>query len=237
MLAAGRLAASFPDLVNSMKKVLVLGATGQIAHWVIQFLADDPEVQLTLFARNMKKMKANIPQTAVVYEGDVLDEQELRQVMAGQDIVYANLAGAVDEQAAHIVAAMKKSDVHKLIFITSLGIYQEIPGKFGEWNQRKIGKYLMAYRKAADIIEASGLDYSILRPAWLTNADEVDYQTTQKTEPFRGTIVARKSVAALVVELIQSSDRWQQNNLGINKPDTDANRPSLLRFFSGIKLW
>ena len=36
------------------------------------------------------------------------------------------------------------------------------------------------YRKAADIIEASTLDYTIIRPAWLTFKNETDYEVTSK---------------------------------------------------------
>ena len=97
---------------------------------------------------------------------------------------------------------MKDAGVKRLIFIASLGIYDEVPGKFGAWNRRTIAKYLPTFRKAADLIEASGLDYAILRPAWLTDEDEVDYETTGRDEPFKGTEVSRKSVAALVIECI-----------------------------------
>jgi hypothetical protein len=41
----------------------------------------------------------------------------------------------------------------------------------------------------------------VCRPAWFTSADEVDYETTTKGEPFKGYIVSRKSVADLVVKL------------------------------------
>jgi hypothetical protein len=41
-----------------------------------------------------------------------------------------------------------------------------------------IGEDLKPYRRAADIIEAAGLDSTIVRPAWLTDSDEVDYETT-----------------------------------------------------------
>lgn len=43
-----------------------------------------------------------------------------------------------------------------------------------------------AHRKAADLIEASGLNYAVLRPAWLTDADEIDVETTERNEPFKG---------------------------------------------------
>jgi len=57
-----------------------------------------------------------------------------------------------------IVEAMDKARVKRLIFVASLGIYDEVPGKFGEWNRRQIGAYLPPFRKAAYAIEASGLD-------------------------------------------------------------------------------
>ncbi|MFL9992912.1 hypothetical protein PQR34_18580 [Paraburkholderia sediminicola] len=39
-----------------------------------------------------------------------------------------------------------------------------MPGKFGEWSRHEIGAYLGPYRKAADRLEASSLDYTILPP-------------------------------------------------------------------------
>jgi hypothetical protein len=119
--------------------------------------------------------------------------------------------------------------IHRLIFfVASLGIYDEVPGKFGEWNRRQIGAYLPPFRRAADAIEASGLDYTILRPAWLTDEDEVDYETTERNEAFKGTEVPRKSVADLIVKLIDSPKRSTRSNLGVNKPHTDGDKPSFL---------
>jgi uncharacterized protein YbjT (DUF2867 family) len=88
--------------------------------------------------------------------------------------------------------AMNHTGVHRLIFISSMGIYGEVPGE----GYRSV---LDSYRDAARIIEASNLTYTILRSAWFTDDDEIDYETTQKGEPFKGRVVSRKSVAALVV--------------------------------------
>jgi uncharacterized protein YbjT (DUF2867 family) len=78
------------------------------------------------------------------------------------------------------------------------------------------------------LIEASGLDYTILRPAWLTDNDEISYETTRKDEPFKGTEVSRKSVAALVVECIHDTKRFSNSNLGVNKPGTDGDKPAFM---------
>ena len=201
-----------------MTKVLVLGAGGQIARRAVGMLADE-DVELTLLLRDASKL-ADAPGSARVVEGDVLDREQLDPAVRGQDIVYGNLAGDLDAQAARIVESMTTADVGRLIFITALGIYDEVPGTFGEWNRRQIGPLLGPYRAAADTIEESGLDYTILRPAWLTNADEVSYEVTQKDEPFKGTEVSRKSVAALVTDIATTPDLWSRANLGVNKPGT-----------------
>ncbi|MGR6999339.1 NAD(P)H-binding protein [Yinghuangia aomiensis] len=94
------------------------------------------------------------------------------------------------------------------------------------WNTQTIGTdTLRTYRAAADAITASGLDYTILRPAWLSDRDEIDYEVTARDEPFRGTTVSRKSVAALAVEIIKDPQRWMRADLGVNKPATEGDRP------------
>jgi len=207
--------------------VLILGASGQIAQYVIKMLMEDKNVELTLFLRKARKLKKEETINAQVIEGDVLDSKKLKEAVRGQHLVYANLAGELDKQAKCIVEAMKATAIKRLIFISSLGIYDEVPGEFGKWNKREIGDMTISpYRKAADIIEASDLDYTIIRPAWLTDYDEVDYETTKKGMPFKGTEVSRKSVAALIVKLIKHPSLEVRSNLGVNKPNTEGDKPA-----------
>jgi hypothetical protein len=58
------------------------------------------------------------------------------------------------------------------------------------------------------------------------DADEVSYEVTQRHEPFKGTEVSRKSVAALVTDIVTQPDRWVRANLGVNKPGTDGDKPA-----------
>lgn len=186
-------------------------------------------MKLTLFARHSRKIKSDAPKGAYVVQGDVLHMEQLQPAVSGQDIVYANLSGEdIDAQAANIVKAMNAAKVKRLIFVASLGIYDEVPGKFGAWNRRQIAAYLPPFRRAADVIEASALDYTILRPAWLTDKDEVDYETTGRNEPFKGTEVSRKSVAALIAKIIESPRLDSRSNLGVNKPGTDGDKPAFV---------
>jgi NAD(P)H-binding len=109
---------------------------------------------------------------------------------------------------------MEKTGLKRLIFISSMGIYDEIPGE-------RHGSVLEPYCKSASIIEASGLDYTILRPAWLNDLDEIDYGTTRKGEPFKNAseVVSRKSVADLVVNLAMTPGLEIGSSLGVHKAD------------------
>lgn len=196
-----------------MTKVLILGAYGQIARVATDLFLKGTDAQLTLYLRNAKRLKSLGHADRVrVVEGDVLDEKVLREAMAGQDVVYANLSGPLEQQARRIVDAMKATGVKRLIFISSMGIYEEIPGE-------RHGSILDPYRNAARVIEESDLDYTILRPAWLDNRDEIAYETTQKGEPFKNAsaTVSRKSVADLVVRLATTPGLEVRHSLGVHK--------------------
>ncbi len=195
-----------------MRSVLILGANGQVARCAIELFLSETDAALTLYLRNSRRLRSIDPGRARVVEGDVLNTGRLKQAMAGQEVVYANLAGDLERQAKSIVNAMEETGVRRLIFISSMGIYDEVP-----WE--KHGSILEPYRKAAKVIEDSALDYTILRPARFTDADEIDYATTEKGEQFKGSIVSRKSVAALVVKLAMSPELEVRRSLGLSKPE------------------
>jgi len=95
--------------------------------------------------------------------------------------------------------------VKRLIFISSIGIY-DTP--------------LKPCRATADAIEASDLDYTILRPAWFTSAKEVDFELTEKGEPERGSVISQQSLATFITKIIASPEQNQCQSLGINKPNS-----------------
>jgi len=196
-----------------MLNVLVLGAHGQIARATTDLFLDTPAVRLTLYLRNARRLSGLAGNDRVrIVEGDVLDAEKLQAATAGQDVVYANLAGRLEDQARLIVDTMKKVGLKRLIFISSMGIYGEAPGESGN-------SALVPYRRAAEVIERSDLDYTILRPAWLNDEDEIDYGTTRKGEPFTNPekVVSRKSVADLVVKLATTPGHESRQSLGVHK--------------------
>lgn len=214
------------------KQVLILGATGKIAGHAIAALLAKTTDQLLLFTRHPQNLSIADESRETVIKGDTLKTDELNAAVAQADVVYANLRNpAIAQQARNIVAAMDQAGIKQLVWISSIGIYDEVPGKFGDWNNEMLGggqedSYLGTYRKAADEISASDLDYTIIRPAWLTDKDEVDYETTKRGEKFKGTEVSRKSIGKLVAEVIANPAKYARQDLGVNKPNSDGDKPA-----------
>ena len=167
---------------------------------------------MALYLRRARRVKQLDASRIRAVEADVHDTATLKEAMTGQDVVYANLAGDLEPMARSVVEAMHETGVRRLIWIGSMRIYDEVPGQ-------RYRSVLDPYRDSARVIEASDVDYTIIRPAWFTDADEIDYETTQKGEPFKGGIVSRKSVAALVVELATSPGLEVRHSLGVSKPE------------------
>jgi uncharacterized protein YbjT (DUF2867 family) len=200
---------SFQDVF--MTKILILGANGAIARIAKTLFLENTDAALTLFLRDAKRLSGSASERVIVIDGDVLDAQRLEAAMAGQDVVYANLSGQMEQQARVIVAAMKQTGVKRLIFISSMGIHDEVPGE-------SYGAILDPYRSSAKVIEASDLDYTVLRPAWLNNSDDISYGTTVKGQPFvnKDETVSRKSVADLIVELATTPGFGSRESLGVH---------------------
>lgn len=213
-----------------MTKITILGASGQIAKLAEPLLLKDPDNELILFLRHpdkLDKSKLDTKRERLV-QGDASKLAELLPAIAGSDIVYANLAGDnIEDQARTVVQAMDQTGVKRLIWISSLGVYDEVPGAFGKWNKNILGSYLTTYRGAADQITKSDLNYTVIRPAWLTNKNEIDYELTKgATTPFKGTEVSRLSVASYIASLVADPSRDIKGNVGLNKPNTDGDKPS-----------
>jgi uncharacterized protein YbjT (DUF2867 family) len=192
-----------------MTHVLILGANGQLARNTIPFFLATPDVKLRLFLRNAGRLKSPDPSRAEVMEGDVLNSESLTSAMQGQDVVYANLAGPMAEQAKNIIAAMHATGLRRLIFISSMGIYGEVPGE-------RYRSVLDPYRDSAELIERSDLDYTILRPGWFTREPVANYTITRKGEPFSGHDVSIDGLSHLIVEIALTPGLYVRESIGVS---------------------
>jgi uncharacterized protein YbjT (DUF2867 family) len=193
-----------------MANILILGANGQLARNTTRVLLRTTDARLTLYLRHASRLRNPDAARVTIVEGDVLDAARLEEAIKGQDVVFASLAGAMKEQAESIIAAMHATGLKRLIFISSMGIYGEVPGE----RHRSI---LDPYRDSAAVIEGSDLDYTILRPGWFTHDEEIDYQVTQKGQPFKGHNVSLNSLSDLIVKLAVNPAMELRRSLGVSK--------------------
>lgn len=200
-----------------MKKVLIIGATGTLGSAARQTILDETNDELTLFARSASRIHITDPGREKAISGDVMNDADLDQAVTGQDAVFAALSGNLGGYAKKIVAAMDRHHVSRLIFITSMGIYNEIPASVGTNGNLKYNPVLRPYREAADVVEGSDLNYTVVRPGWFTQGP-VKYEVTRKGEPFGGHNASVSSIADLVKRLVDDDQLYSHDSVGINTP-------------------
>ena len=198
-------------------KVLIIGATGSIGRVVSAELLKNTHATLVLAARRVSPVMISDVSRETAINLDVTNDQELAAALDGVDFVFASLSGRMNTFAKHLVKVMDQVGVKRLAFITTMGIYQEIPSWLGESPNPYHNMILRPYRQAADTIEDSDLDYTIIRPGWLDNGS-ADYELTKKGEPFGGHDVSRYAIANLVTRMVKNPEFGNRESLGINRP-------------------
>ncbi|USS84494.1 NAD(P)H-binding protein [Fructilactobacillus myrtifloralis] len=215
-----------------MQKITIIGANGQIAKLVERKLLNDHDLEMKLFARNSSRIPTEIAtaRNVELVEGDANDFSSVNDAIQGANLVYVNLGGVFAPMVKNIVRAMNQNQVKRLIYVTGLGLYHEVPDPFGSWVEESVGHNVMEDTRtaAAEIESNHEIIYTIIRAAYMSNQPEVDYELTKKGEPFQGTTISRKSIADLIVKIIVDPKKYQNESLGISKPGTDGETPQFV---------
>lgn len=162
-------------------KVALFGATGGTGIEFIKQSATQP-IELTAFARNPDKLKEAFPDLRIV-RASIDDADILKQNLAGLDavvslvgitgILQARKPNALYERTArNLVRAAQDAQIQRLVVVTSGGIF-DAPNE--PWFFRYLIKPLFLKKMYEDmkvmesIVSASSLQYTIVRPPYLTN--------------------------------------------------------------------
>ena len=145
--------------------------------------------------------------------GDATDPEVARAAVEGADAVVVTVGGATGAErnraavTRSVIAAMQSAGVRRLIVQSSLGVGDSMklmPPPVRVFARTVLGKALADHAEQEAAVEASGLDWTILRPGGLTDdAAGGSYvaQTTGEGRPMKGRI-SRADVAAHIVAIL-----------------------------------
>ena len=163
----------------SMRRILVLGATGGVGRHVIEQAAAT-DLEVTALVRTPGTLPATGRRLRVV-TGDIrTDSSNIRDAFERQDAVISALGvgqsfksgGLMGQAARLIVSAMHEHGVRRLVFTSAFGVgatWQDTP-LVPRLFMKTLLRDIYADKAAGEeIIKTSGLDWTVVYPAGLTN--------------------------------------------------------------------
>ncbi|HIY93793.1 NAD(P)H-binding protein [Companilactobacillus sp. HBUAS56275] len=199
-----------------MTNVLIIGATGIIGQKVTKQLLDETDDYLTLLARNTNVLSIDDKREREVH-GDVLDDKVLNQALDGNDIVLMATDSNLGLSVQRVIDGMMAKKIKRLIFITSMGLYNEIPVTDGASGNLAQDALLQPYRTAVELIEDSDLNYTILRATRLDAGKDVNYDLVDKGENPTSEDVSYDSVVDYAVRLVNDGKLESHKNVEISR--------------------
>jgi len=194
-------------------KLFVIGATGRTGREIVeQALARGHHV--TAFVRSPEGIKLKNERLAVI-KGNAMDENHLGNAMQDHDAVVSTLGprqvfkptSMLHDSAVSTTRAMQRSEVKRLVVLSAAAHFPGIPNRILSFILRN---HMRDSLRMEEIVQASGLDWTIARPPRLTQQDYTAYRSRERATPKMGFTVSRKAVAAFMLEAIEQKKHFQK---------------------------
>jgi len=202
-----------------VKSILLLGASGTAGSEIRKSLLKNTDYQLKLFSRHANKLTIDSARERT-FAADVHDRNALNKAMNESDIVISALSAEnsdleLSRMAQEMITSMKLNHINRLIFMVAMGIYNEIPAEIDGKDNVKNNPNQIHNLKAAQIIESSNLNYTLLRPGMLIDGPNTA-KISQKGEPVSGFQTSLSSLADVTYKLVTNKIAGSNESLGIN---------------------
>lgn len=209
------------------RKIVVIGASRGIGRATVREALRRGH-RVVAIARTMPKRPRNARLSW--FTGDARDTNILEQALRDADAIVITLGADApskpttlfSESAAATVAAMKQAGITRLIQITGIGA-GDSRGHGGFVYDKLLFPAMLAksYQDkdiAERIVAASGLDWTIIRPGFLTNARGTNRIRALTTpDEYRPGKISRASVARFILDRAEHGGFTGQTPLLINK--------------------
>jgi putative NADH-flavin reductase len=186
-------------------RVLVLGATGGIGRFLLEF-ATARGHEVTAFVRSPQKIALKSERLRAV-PGDLLHAEQLAQVLLGQDVVLSAFGPATlrrvttrGEFGAALATAMERSGVRRAVVVSS-GLLFEEQNAVGKLLRGTLFRNLLPDMTAMEAtLEKDGLEWTIVRPPRLTNGPLTKSYSAADGRLPKGMTVSRACVADFMIK-------------------------------------
>jgi putative NADH-flavin reductase len=211
---------------NRPTRLLIVGATGGTGRQLVAQALERGH-QVTALVRNPSKLQINHAQLTVI-QGDVLDYPSVEAAMRGQEAVVSALGHKrflyrtriLSEGTRNILRAMETHRVSRLVCETSLGI-GDSAGRLGLYFTLftipvVLPFYFWDKARQERMIAESNVEWVIVRPGMLTNADKRGrFRHGPEVGNLFGTVrISRADVADFMLDQL-ASDRYLRAAPGV----------------------
>lgn len=209
-------------------KVLVIGATGRVGTLLVQYALEQGH-HVTAFARNVDAYPFSHEHLTIM-KGDVLYPFLVEAAIQGHEAVLSVIGvrrfegeiTLLSTGTRHIVEAMSKTGVRRLITITGAGILQETPDRLIMDSLSfppNLQNISMDHRRMYDTVRASELDWTIVCPAFMRTGEQTGsflVKGEYYPEQAQNQVSAEDVAAFILQEMVENA--FVKQRVGIAHP-------------------
>jgi uncharacterized protein YbjT (DUF2867 family) len=194
-------------------RLFVIGATGRTGRELVQQgLARGHDV--TAFVRSPEGITLRNERLTVL-KGNVMDEKQLFDAMQNHDAVLSTLgpreafrpSSLLHDSAVATTRAMNRSGVKRLLILSAAAHFPGIPNRIISFILRNHMRDSLAME---EIVQGSGLDWTITRPPRLTQEEYSTYRSREGAAPKMGFTLTRKAVAAFMLDASEQKKHFHK---------------------------
>ncbi|KFN02435.1 NAD-dependent epimerase/dehydratase family protein [Bacillus clarus] len=204
-------------------KVCILGATGRVGSQIMKFALQDDSYDVTVLARDSNRIEMAHENLQVI-EGNVLNENDLKKVLKGVNIVISALGtdgnGTLTKSMPNIIKGMEEEGIHKILTIGTAGILQartnpSIYRFQSKESKRKTTTAAEDHLGAYEALENSKLCWTIVCPTHLIDGDVTGvYRIERDMLPEEGAKITVGDTAHFTWEL-RNKSTYENSRVGI----------------------
>ncbi|MEN3954575.1 SDR family oxidoreductase [Ligilactobacillus salivarius] len=211
------------------KKILILGAAGEIARMLTDRLLAESDAELVLYGRNVsRRLDLEENSRIKLVDGTFGESEKLEAALADVDVVYLNSMSSPADTTS-VVQALEKAGVKRLLGATIAGVEDEVPYELATWTKNSLPvSYIKGEYDSAKLVKDSNLDYTLLRLTWLFN-DESDreYELVPSGVGFADAEVSRQAVTQAILDILNGEEsEYVRKSFGLGKTNTHYGKPS-----------